>query len=149
MRTRPSKRRGLSILSRSGYRGFAMPLSDRAKSVLLQLEVAGLGERPLVFVTHSMGGLLVKQLLRTASDNSAQRQYMAVLKNTRGVCFIATPHVGADLAKWAAYFRTLPRHQRLHSAIGGHAASATAGTERILSQPRDKGRCQHQNHLIL
>ena len=57
------KSRRLTFLGRSGYRGFAMPLWDRAKSVLLQLEVAGIGDRPLVFVTHSMGGLLIKQLL--------------------------------------------------------------------------------------
>ena len=99
--------RRLSLLRRSGYRGFAMPLSDRAKGVLLQLEVAGLGERPLVFVAHSMGGLLVKQLLRTANENPAQKPWTAVLKNTRGVCFIATPHVSSDLAKWASYFRTI------------------------------------------
>ena len=99
--------RKLSLLRGSGYRGFAMPLSDRAKSVLLHLEVAGLGERPLVFITHSMGGLLVKQLLRTASENPAHKPWTAVLKNTRGVCFIATPHIGADLARWASYFRTI------------------------------------------
>ena len=100
------KSRRLSFLRRSGYRGFAMPLSDRAKSVLLQLEVGGIGERPLVFVTHSMGGLLVKQLLRTANEGPAQSPWKAILKNTRGVCFIATPHIGSDLAKWVSYFRT-------------------------------------------
>jgi hypothetical protein len=101
------KTRKLSFLRRSGYRGFAMPLWDRAKSVALQLEVKQLGERPLVFVTHSMGGLLVKQLLRSAKENSDQKPWKNILKSTRGVCFIATPHIGADLAKWASYFGTL------------------------------------------
>jgi triacylglycerol esterase/lipase EstA (alpha/beta hydrolase family) len=83
-----------------------MPLWDRAKSVLLQLEVAGLGERPLVFVTHSMGGLLIKQLLGAANGNAAQAPWRAIIEKTRGVCFIATPHFGSDLAKWASYFQT-------------------------------------------
>ena len=100
------KPRKVSFLGRSGYRGFAMPLWDRAKSVLLQLEVAGLGDRPLVFVTHSMGGLLIKQLLSSANENSAQGPWQAIIENTRGVCFIATPHIGSDLAKWASYFQT-------------------------------------------
>ena len=86
--------------------GFAMPLSDRAKNVLLRLELEGLGDKPLVFITHSMGGLLVKQMLRTANDSSHPR-WRAILEQTRGVCFIATPHIGSDLAKWASYFRTL------------------------------------------
>ena len=99
------KKRRFSFLP--GYRGLAMPLSDRARSVLLKLEVAKLGERPLLFITHSMGGLLVKQLLRTANEYPDRKKWTAIWKNTRGVCFIATPHVGADPAAWAAYFRTL------------------------------------------
>ncbi len=101
------KSRRFSFLNRSGYRGFAMPLWDRAKNVMLQLEVAGLVKRPLVFVTHSMGGLLVKQLLSSANENSQNKPWTAVLGNTRGVCFIAMPHIGADLAKWASYFQAL------------------------------------------
>jgi hypothetical protein len=53
-----------------------------------------------------MGGLLVKQLLRTANDSTDPKS-RAVLERMRGVCFIATPHIGSDLAKWGTYFRTL------------------------------------------
>ena len=85
-----------------------MPMSDRVSNVILHLETQGLGKRPLVFVTHSMGGLLVKQLLRTANEKSTKEPWKAVLKNTRGVCFIATPHIGSDLAnQWASYFGIL------------------------------------------
>ena len=86
-----------------------MPLTDRAKNVLLRLETGRhgerIGERPLVFVTHSMGGLLVKQLLHTAHDSPNPR-WRAIVEQTRGVCFIATPHIGSDLSRWASYFRT-------------------------------------------
>jgi pimeloyl-ACP methyl ester carboxylesterase len=85
-------------------RGFAMPLPDRAKSVLLTLENHEIGRRPLVFITHSMGGLLVKQLLRIANEGPPQSTEKTLLENTRGVCFIATPHIGSDLAKWVKYF---------------------------------------------
>ena len=100
------KSRKLSILSRFGFRGFAMPLVDRAKSVLLRLGLEQLGDRPLVFVTHSMGGLLVKQVLRTANESTDAR-WRAILDQTRGVCFVATPHIGSDLAKLVSYFRAL------------------------------------------
>jgi pimeloyl-ACP methyl ester carboxylesterase len=99
------KSRKASFFRRSGYRGFAMPLWDRAKSVLLQLENNGIGQHPLIFVAHSMGGLLVKQLLAAANEPSAQSPWKNILKNTRGVCFIATPHLGADSANWVSYFR--------------------------------------------
>jgi PatG Domain/Putative serine esterase (DUF676) len=87
--------------------GFAMPLQDRAENVLHRLELEGIGQKPIVFVTHSMGGLLVKQMLRIAYDHGSKPRRKAILEETRGVCFIATPHIGADLAKWASYFRTL------------------------------------------
>ncbi|TMS37182.1 hypothetical protein L596_004163 [Steinernema carpocapsae] len=38
-------------------------LQSRAKRVLEFLERAGIGDRPVVFICHSMGGLLAKQLL--------------------------------------------------------------------------------------
>jgi pimeloyl-ACP methyl ester carboxylesterase len=100
------KPRRLSLARLVLQRGFAMPLLDRAKNVLLRLGLEQLGERPLVFITHSMGGLLVKQMLRTAND-STDPKWKGILDQTRGICFIATPHIGSDLAKWACYFRAL------------------------------------------
>jgi hypothetical protein len=100
------KPRRPSLARRFLAAGFAMPLFDRARNVLLRLELEGLGARPLVFITHSMGGLLVKQVLNTASDGS-NPGWKSILDQTRGVCFIATPHIGSDLAKWASYFRSL------------------------------------------
>src|SRR5262245_9248666 len=37
---------------RSGRRGHAMSLTDRADNFLLQLKLEGVGKRPLVFITH-------------------------------------------------------------------------------------------------
>jgi pimeloyl-ACP methyl ester carboxylesterase len=98
--------RHLTFLNGTGLRGSAMPLTDRAKNVLLRLELKGIGNRPLVFVTHSMGGLLVKQMLRTANESTTSK-WQAIVKSTRGVCFIATPHSGSDLARWVSCLRTI------------------------------------------
>src|SRR4051794_31740379 len=54
--------------SPSTWLGSAMSLPDRAANLLAWLETEQLPEKPLVFVTHSLGGLVVKQLLRMAAD---------------------------------------------------------------------------------
>ena len=40
---------------------------DRAKEVLKELAHRGIGERPIAFICHSLGGLLAKQLLHTGA----------------------------------------------------------------------------------
>ena len=48
-----------------------------------------------------------------------------------GGCFIATPHIGADLAKWATYFGTV---LGTNVAIRTPASrAAPAGPERVVS----------------
>jgi tetratricopeptide (TPR) repeat protein/pimeloyl-ACP methyl ester carboxylesterase len=77
--------------------GTAMPIQDRAKNVLERL----LGQRelknlPLVFVCHSLGGLVVKQVLRAADGRRAYNaETQALLDSVKGVVFIATPHTGS------------------------------------------------------
>jgi len=77
--------------------GGGMALPDRGKQVLDYLIASGFGRRPMAFVAHSLGGLLVKQLLR-ASIGLGVSQYRAIGEKTRGVIFLATPHAGSDLS---------------------------------------------------
>ena len=78
-----------------------MPLFDRAHNVLAELQAAEIGSRPICWVTHSMGGLLVKQILRNA--HSLAPEFRAFSAATRCVSFIGTPHTGSDLAGIARY----------------------------------------------
>jgi predicted alpha/beta hydrolase family esterase len=84
------------------WKGSTMPLYDRATNLLETLNVDGLGSRPLYFVTHSLGGLVVKQMLRNAKD-SGNSQYQTIAEKTQGIVFISTPHSGSDLAHWIQY----------------------------------------------
>src|SRR5438309_1786622 len=52
----------------SGWFGPTMSLTDRATNMLAHCQARELGLRPLLFITHSMGGLLVKQVLRHGRD---------------------------------------------------------------------------------
>ena len=91
----------------SGWRGHSMPLQDRAVNLMAQLQNHGIGERPLCFVAHSMGGLLVKEILLHAAEGRTEFSSFAVA--TKGVVFLATPHTGSGLTKAIKAFGVLYR----------------------------------------
>jgi hypothetical protein len=68
--------------------------------------------RPLIFVCHSLGGLVLKQALIQASARS--ENYKAILDSTRGVVFMGTPHRGSRTAGWA-----LPLSRVINTAFLG------------------------------
>ncbi|KAI5837203.1 hypothetical protein DFP73DRAFT_569347 [Morchella snyderi] len=55
--------------------------------------------RPILFVCHSLGGLVVKDALNLAFNKPSQ--YPGIVDNTKSIIFLATPHAGADLTVWA------------------------------------------------
>lgn len=95
-------------VSSSAWKGHSMPLSDRATNTLDLLELDGLGQRPLVFICHSLGGLLIKQALRHARD-SKSAAIRAICDQAKLVVFLSTPHSGADMASWMKHIGTLLR----------------------------------------
>ena len=69
---------------------------DIARNLLGYLQAENLEQKPLWFVSHSLGGLVVKQMLRVAKD-----ERLAILEQVKGVVFLATPHQGSPLAQLA------------------------------------------------
>ena len=87
--------------------GASMAIPDRARSVIDLLVNAGIGQtRSVIFITHSLGGLLVKAILRMAND-SMDSDWNKLLSNTRGVVFLATPHRGSYVASIASLGKIL------------------------------------------
>jgi len=68
------------------YQALAIKLFD-------DLTIKDVGTRPIVFVAHSLGGIIVKQVLR-----HAQAKEHPIFSQTRAVIFLATPHAGATIA---------------------------------------------------
>ncbi|KLU86522.1 hypothetical protein MAPG_05534 [Magnaporthiopsis poae ATCC 64411] len=56
--------------------------------------------RPLVFVGHSLGGLLIKRAIKAAYDNPKLRP---IREATRGIMFFASPQYGMDSGTWPIF----------------------------------------------
>ncbi|XP_033632514.1 protein SERAC1-like isoform X1 [Asterias rubens] len=70
-------------------------LANRSAEIANKLHEAGVGQRPIIWVSHSMGGLLVKQMLLDACENPELEN---IAEKTHGVIFFSTPHHGSSLA---------------------------------------------------
>jgi len=83
-----------------------MDLFELAGHTLEFMVARGIGERPIAFIAHSLGGIVTKQILRSSSD-AQDEDWKKVSLTTRLVIFLATPHTGASLANTLKFF--LPR----------------------------------------
>ncbi|CAL4921143.1 unnamed protein product [Urochloa decumbens] len=97
------------------WTGASLPLQEVSSMLLRKMVAAGIGSRPVIFVTHSMGGLVVKQLLYQAKLNN----YDNFLNNTVGLVFYSCPHFGSKLAdmpwRMGLVFRPAPSIGELRS----------------------------------
>ncbi|XP_028802946.1 uncharacterized protein LOC114758094, partial [Neltuma alba] len=76
------------------WSGASLPLQEVSSVLLEKLVAAGIGNRPVIFVTHSMGGLVVKQILYKAKEENFDH----LVNNTIGIVFYSCPHFGSKLA---------------------------------------------------
>ncbi len=84
-----------------------LTVKDRAKNLLEYLSAAGpwLDDIPTLFIAHSMGGLVVKAMLRLSQelaqrDDKSAKKKAILFRSTKGVLFLATPHLGSRVANW-------------------------------------------------
>ncbi|KAI9933199.1 hypothetical protein MW887_007671 [Aspergillus wentii] len=87
-----------------------MQFEDHARTLLDEIERVRHDEgaecRPIIFIAHSFGGLLLEQLLVDAKNRSSE-----VSTNTRAILFLGVPHMGAQasivglLISCTAYWR--------------------------------------------
>lgn len=89
----------------SELKGKAVPRFDQASALFDLLESHSIGDRPIIFVTHSLGGLIVKEMLRNLSDFPNTQ----MIDQTKGIVFLATPHTGSHLANLVGLLNCLLR----------------------------------------
>ena len=59
------------------------------------IESLRIGDAPIIFVAHSMGGLVVKKAILMAQNDNNYRDLAQAMS---GIVFLSTPHRGSDLA---------------------------------------------------
>ena len=61
-------------------------------------------QRPIIFVAHSLGGLVVKSALIYSSEirGNNTEHLRSIFVSTYGILFLGTPHQGSDVAEWGS-----------------------------------------------
>ncbi len=80
-----------------------------------------LGDHPIVFIAHSLGGLMVKAMLDREWANETPDNVSAILRQTKAVVFLGTPHSGSGLANMGGTLSSLVGKgiETLGSMLGG------------------------------
>lgn len=88
----------------SRWKKDAMALPKQATAVLECLSTEPtLMAGPLVLVGHSLGGVIIKTVLKQGLGRDVER-HKRLVQNIKGIAFIGTPHFGSYLASLAARF---------------------------------------------
>jgi hypothetical protein len=75
----------------------AVTIQERARNLADFLPTIGIGNRPTIFICHSLGGIIIKEIIRSCVDTGCA---LNIAANTIAVVFLATPHGGSKVANW-------------------------------------------------
>lgn len=76
-------------------------LDDHGKSLAYALldQRGQVGRRPIVFIAHSLGGLVCEEALNLSNK---RQDLETILPSTLGIIFMGTPHGGSHVANWGS-----------------------------------------------
>ncbi|TDU80805.1 hypothetical protein EI77_00102 [Prosthecobacter fusiformis] len=97
---------GITVVGKPG-----MLIEKRSRNLVSQFGLSKLGERPIIFICHSMGGLIIKDLAVRGSLPS-DTKHSQLVKNIKGIIFCGTPHRGSAIASMASFLRVAQKHVR-------------------------------------
>ncbi|KAI1991718.1 hypothetical protein LOZ54_001964 [Ophidiomyces ophidiicola] len=80
--------------------------------------------RPIIFVGHSLGGIVIKAAKALCYAHLRKSLYSTILDSTYSIVFFGTPHQGTDSAVWATYLG------KIGTVFGVAASRATRDLKR-------------------
>ncbi|CAH0021548.1 unnamed protein product [Clonostachys rhizophaga] len=100
----------------------------------------GTSSRPIIFVCHSLGGLVCMDALVLSEQQGGQHHLPKIHEQTIGIQFLGTPHQGSDFASWA----------KLVSRYVFPMRQTNSDITRVLRKDSEElARIQHSFHLRL
>ncbi|MFN0130725.1 MAG: esterase/lipase family protein [Verrucomicrobiales bacterium] len=116
-----------------------MRIGQRAGSLAIQMKNRGLGSRPVIFVTHSMGGLVIKSLICDRPEGECAE----LIGNIRGIVFCGTPHSGSAFASAAEVLGNFLKVAKTQKHVEEMCRDDVA-----LNQMHDRFRAWHHTHPL-
>ena len=80
------------------WEGESLPMDGMVNNMAERLAAAGVGSRPVIFVCHSMGGLVVKEIIGRGTGTDAPQSMRLISEAAAGAVFYSVPHAGSRLA---------------------------------------------------
>ena len=84
-----------------------MPLYDRAINVLATISADLASNTKIIVVCHSYGGLVAKEMVRTARETADE--YRGLAERIVGFVFLGTPNNGSAIAQYISALKVIPR----------------------------------------
>ncbi|PMD64586.1 uncharacterized protein K444DRAFT_583031 [Hyaloscypha bicolor E] len=63
-------------------------------------DIRATNSRPIVWIAHSLGGIIVKEALLRAQSGLGDNSLKDIYDSTKQVLFLGTPHRGSSMASW-------------------------------------------------
>ncbi|KAK5995602.1 Protein SERAC1-like protein [Cladobotryum mycophilum] len=88
-------------------------IHEHAQTLVRSLTLFRRGEgtfkNPIIWVGHSLGGILIKRALLYSNDLRASHHedYRSIYVSTFGIMFLGTPHAGSDAATWGLVLQAM------------------------------------------
>ncbi|KAF4985586.1 hypothetical protein FDECE_16462 [Fusarium decemcellulare] len=97
--------------------------------------------RPLIFVCHSLGGLVCKEAI-LMSRNNPEFHLRDIFDSTKGIAFLGTPHKGTWMARWAKLEASacglfISTNKSLLEVIDSNSESLQSTQDRFLAMVRE------------
>jgi len=114
---------------------------DHAQDFLSTLEHRRRGQneirRPILFVAHSLGGIIVKEALQISRGYGSVKPHLhGIFEATIGVLFFGTPHAGADPRNFLHHLLSASA-QALGAQVNEKIVSALMPGAEVLARLRD------------
>ncbi|KAF2417713.1 hypothetical protein EJ08DRAFT_703291 [Tothia fuscella] len=88
-----------NFLSRTSDRSIFSIAQDLIVRLEMMRSTSAHNDLPIIFIAHSLGGILVKDALKFSQDQQEfQSHLFSMFKSTYGVIFFGTPHRGSEMA---------------------------------------------------